>query len=68
MIPEIRDHARSLLRRPASDGLDTRIARVVAAAFDFYRLLDAWGLSQLAYPEPLAMVALLWVEKSRVKE
>lgn len=68
MIPEIRSYARSVLGTTVAGRVEAKVAQVVATAFDFYRLLAEKGHSELAYPEPLTMAALVWLGELRIGE
>jgi hypothetical protein len=61
LIPEICNHTQSALRPDESIRLQGFLCDVVASAFEVYRRLAESGLSELAYPKPLCMAALVWL-------
>jgi hypothetical protein len=59
MLPEIRRHVRSAVQTADPRSLDESVSRVAAIASDIFSRLSERGLSDLAYPRPLALAALV---------
>jgi len=59
MLPEIRRHVRSAVPSTDARSLDESVTCVAAIASDIFARLSERGLSDLAYPRPLAMAALV---------
>ena len=57
MIPEIRRHGQSALFRLGRTRPELISEDVVRGAFDVFTMLAGLGMSELAYPQPLAMTA-----------
>jgi hypothetical protein len=68
MIPEIREHTLSVCRPDESNRLETFLYEVFASAFEVYCRLADCGLSDLAYPKPLCLAALVWLGHSESKD
>ena len=64
MIPEIRHHSELALRGRSEPQIEGGVVLAVAGAFDVFTRLAERGLSELAYPQPLAMAALAGLDKN----
>jgi hypothetical protein len=67
MLPEIRRHVRSAVPSTDPRSLDESVACVAAIASDIFARLSERGLSDLAYPRPLAMAALVRLRQTSVQ-
>ena len=65
MIPQIRRHLRSAINGTEPRSRDQLVTGVIANAFDIFNRLAEHGLSDLAYPRPLAMASLVRLRQTR---
>ena len=65
MIAEIRHYARSAISSAEPRCREQLVASVIANASEIFSRLAALGLSDLAYPRPLAMASLATLRQSR---
>ena len=65
MIPQIRRHVRSTINGKEPQSRDQFVAGVIANTFEIFNRLAEHGLSDLAYPRPLAMASLVRLKQTR---
>ena len=65
MIPQIRRHVRSAINGTEPRSRDQLVAGVIANAFEIFSRLAEHGLSDLAYPRPLATASLVRLRQTR---
>jgi len=65
MVPQIRRHARSAINGTERRSRDQLVAEVIADAFEIFSRLTEHGVSDLAYPRPLAMASLVRLRQQR---
>ena len=65
MIPQIRRHVRSAINGKEPHSREQLVAGAIANAFEIFSRLAEDGLSDLAYPRPLAMVSLVRLRQTK---
>jgi len=65
MIPQIRRHVRSAINGRDPHSREQIVASAIAKAFEIFSRLAEHGLSDLVYPRPLAMAALVRLRQTK---
>jgi len=65
MIPQIRRHVRSAIHGKDPHSREQIVAGAIAKAFEIFSRLAEHGLSDLVYPKPLAMAALVRLRQTK---